>query len=493
MRRCTESTLVVLLLLVVFQPAYSNEKKVLCGFEETELPKIWEYQRGTARLVKQGVTEGKQALEIVFDPKSPSWGAYINSYRLPHDWSAFDALILDVFNPNDGPVEAYVLVADKAWQDKGATYWNRHNGGRSFPPGQSQWVLPVRGFYRGEAGSRNNDIKRNIDANAIVRIDFGFGRHGTSGRIILDNLRLVKTATPKGVWAFDFGPPSQALMLGWRPVSQKTGYTAERGYGWGPRGGSPWDGAARDTTFGTMLLQDFCEARGYNFHVDVPAGRYHVVVYYENSGYWGGEQAQQRQRTILANSKKAWNNVRADRSEHALYRFENVEPIGVDIWKTYMESEIAKPAEFDVLIQSDGLTLRFDADRAWGCKIAGLTVCRIGDSVGEKWLEEQTRKLIKEFRGKAVCLDSRAPDFDVPQAWRALGLVAWPVRIEEDVTPNSIPDPLTESPGSIVLEAAAVRAEVEPLCVAVRPLRDLGKCQLELEPLKGPGRISAEL
>ncbi len=80
-------------------------------------------------------------------------------------------------------------------------------------------------------------------------------------------------------------------MPGWTPVSNETRYSKERGFGWGPAGGTPWDGAARDTTFGPALIRNFCEAGGYNFHVDVPPGRYRVMVIYENSGYWGGEQA----------------------------------------------------------------------------------------------------------------------------------------------------------------------------------------------------------
>ena len=72
-------------------------------------------------------------------------------------------------------MDASLLVADRAWEESGGTYWNRHNSGRSFPPGRTEWVIPLRGLYRGEAGSRNNDIKRNIDPDSIVRIDFGFG------------------------------------------------------------------------------------------------------------------------------------------------------------------------------------------------------------------------------------------------------------------------------------------------------------------------------
>lgn len=486
-------TLAISLVLLPAWTAPAQETQVLCGFEDAEPPKTWEYQSGTARIVEEGATEGDRALEITFDPKGAHWGAYLNSFRLPGDWSAHDALVLDVFNPNDEPTLAYVLVGDRAWQEKGASYWNRHNGQQTFAPGRTEWVIPVRGLYRGEAGSRNNDIKRNIDPASIVRVDLGFGRKGAAGRIVIDNLRLVKTAAPKGVWAFDFGPPSQSLMLGWTAVAHDTGYTPERGYGWGPRGGTPWNGAARDTTFGTMLLADFCEAGGYNFHVDVPAGRYRLTVFYENSGYWGGEQAMHGERRILVQGREVWQESRPDGPAHALYRFEDVEPIGVDIWDTYMAPELARPARFEADATSDGLTLRFEADRVWGSKVAAVAVHQADDEKAAAWLAGEMDKLAEEFRGKAVCLDAPAPPFDIPAPWREVGLVAWPVRIEDEVTPNSAPQTPAESPQSLKLRRLAVRGEFEPFSVALRPLRDLGECRVELEPFKGPGKLDGKV
>ena len=471
----------------------AEETQVLCDFEGSSPPKLWEYQSGTARLVAEGATEGRQAMELAFDPKGAHWGAYIASFRLPGDWSAYDALVLDVLNPNEGPVGAYVLVADRAWQQKGSSYWNRHNGQQTFAPGRTQWILPVRGLYRGEAGSRNNDIPRNVDPDGIVRVDLGFGRRGTTGRIIIDNLRLVKTATPGNVWAFDFGPPSQSLMLGWTPVAHDTRYSPDRGYGWGPRGGTPWNGAARDTTFGTMLLADFCEAGAYNFHVDVPPGRYLVTVFYENSGYWGGEQAMHHQRRILVDGREAWHESRPDGPAHALYRFEDVEPIGVDLWDTYMKPELARRAMFEAEAGADGLALRFEADRVWGSKVAAVAIHRADDANGAKWLAAELEKLAEEFRSKAVCLDGPAPELDVPAAWRDLGLVAWPVRIEDDVTPSTVPENLPESPEALKLQRLAVGGEFEPFCLALRPQSDLGPCRVELEPLAGPGRVTGKV
>jgi len=473
--------------------ARAGDSLVLCDFEGTALPKLWEYNSGQPRLIRDGALQGRQSLEVAFDPKARYHGAYLASFRLRRDWSGYDALVLDVLNPNTEPVPGYVLIADRAWQERGSKYWNRHNGGRTFPPGRTQWVIPVRGLYRGEAGSRNNDIKRNIDPDSIIRVDFGFGGRGRAGRIAIDHLRLVKSARPGGVWAFDFGPASQSLMLGWTPVSHATRYTRERGCGWGPRGGAPWNGAARDTTFGTMLTQDFCEAGGYRFRVDVPPGDYRATVIYENCGYWGGEQARHGRRRILVNDREVWQEARADGTAHALYRFEEVEPVGVDVWDTYMKAELARPVTFDASARGDGLTFRFEADRVWGSKLSALAVHRVGDADGATWVAGQLDKVADEFRGKAVCLDRPAASMDVPAAWQRKGLVAWAVRIEDEVTPHSTPGLELPTLDRLTVSRLAVRGEFEPFCVALRPLRELGKCRLELEPFSGAGRLAAEI
>ena len=482
---------ILTILASLLMSACAQEPGLVSDFEQDSALAQWDFVSGTPGLVTEGVTSGAKALQITFDTEAQYQGAYIYWRSPQRDWSAYDALVMDVSNPSDRPMPAYILVGDQAWEDKGRTYWNRHNGQTTFPPGQSEWVVPVRGLYRGEAGSRNNDIKRNIDPDSIVRVDFGFGGKGVAGRVIIDSLRFVKAGRPQGVWAFDFGPPSQSVMLGWTAVSNETAYAASVGFGWGPQGGQPWNGAARDTTFGTLLLQDFCEAGGYNFRVDVPLGRYHVMAIYENSGYWGGEQAQQRERSISVEGEVVYTESRPDGPAHALYRFEETEPVGADIWDTYMKDELARPARFDIDVADEGLTLTFGADRVWGSKVAALVVHRAGDAAAAEWVAQQIDAVATEFRRKAVCLDP-PPATDVPQAWQGKGLVAWPVSIEDSVTPNSVGEGIAD-PGDIKLTGFAVRGEYEPLCVAIRPARDLGECSLGLEPLRGPGELDSML
>ncbi|MBN2451391.1 MAG: hypothetical protein JXR77_13450, partial [Lentisphaeria bacterium] len=286
----TRQGLAVLGVFLVFGGSFSNAaERLLCAFDSPGDLRQWEFGSGTSSIAPLPGKPDTQALHLVFDPAGQYQPGYMTWNRVQGDWNGFDVLVLDVFNPADQPLSGYVLVADQAWADKGRTYWNRHNASTTFPPGLSTWSIPVSGLFRGEAGSRNNDIPRNIDPDHIIRLDFGFGRKGQGGEVYLARLRLFKAERVPGIQAFDFGPPQQPVMPGWTPVSHASAFDAEQGFGWGPEGGQPWDGAARDTTFGTALTQDFCESRGYSFRVAVQPGRYAVLFVLENCGYWGGE------------------------------------------------------------------------------------------------------------------------------------------------------------------------------------------------------------
>jgi len=66
-----------------------------------------------------------------------------------------------------------VLIADQAWAQKGRSLLGiatqrRHD----LRAGRTRWVISVGGLYRGEAAAANNDIKRNIDIDSIVRSRF---------------------------------------------------------------------------------------------------------------------------------------------------------------------------------------------------------------------------------------------------------------------------------------------------------------------------------
>lgn len=452
---------------------------ILDDFENDADIKLLSVTDGSVSLAAEGVTHGAKSLEVTWDAKKGP--VYVHLVKPPEDWSGYDALLLDVLNPGDAVVPGEMAVCDKAWEAKQG-YWTRHNETISFAPGKTTWVIPVRGMYPGETGFRNRDIKRDVDPDSIVRAWFGFGGKDVAGKVIIDNLRLVKATPPKGVWALDFGPASQATMLGWTAVSNKSLYSPQAGLGFTSE---VLPALARDTAFGPALIRDSVECGGAKFRVDVPEGRYSVMVIYENSGFWGGDQAQCSSRQIEVNGKVAWKSQRPDGIAHALYRFENVEPVNVDIWDTYMAPELAAPVVFETEAGKDGLTMAMTSDNAWGSRVSAVAIYKVGDSDAAAWVKGQMSTLANDFRKLAVCLDKPAQKFDASQQWQKAGLVAWRADLDQDVKPATVPPADCPAPDKLALSRVATLGEYEPFGVAIRPLKDLGECRLRLDGTSG--------
>lgn len=211
----------LMLFLIAAQAAaqdVAQEVKTILDFETPADLRAWDFKNKSAAVSDQHATRGKHSIKIT----APE---YLFAMRPPRDWSGYDSLDLDVFVDGDAPVAGTILVGDDAWKAKGSTYWNRHNGSFTLRPGANVVSIPVNGLYRGEPGSRNNDIKSNIDPKTIVRLDIGFATNDNApATLYLDYLRLTKESRPAGILAFDLGPSSQMVSPGFTPIGPDTVY-----------------------------------------------------------------------------------------------------------------------------------------------------------------------------------------------------------------------------------------------------------------------------
>ncbi|MHC5055219.1 MAG: hypothetical protein ACYTKD_10950, partial [Planctomycetota bacterium] len=473
--------------LLLAELSAAGGMRVIEDFETDAALKLFESKTKSPALSGRHVTSGRRSMRVAI-------GDYLVTWRLEGNWKGYDSLDVDIWNDSRAPVAGYVLVGDRAWREKdGGTYWNRHNGAFTLKPGANTFSLPVEGLYRGEAGSRNNDIKRNIDPGSIVRLDLGF--KGEAGFVYLDNMRLVKGSRPDGIVALDFGPESQVLAPGFAAVSWDTVHSGGRPFGWHPRR-KPWGkSSARDDTFPTRLYQDFVESRGSEFVIDVPAGMYRAWLVYDDLGYWGGEQAKHRRRSIRAEGRVAWEEDRGEEGPREfLHLFEDVELApGGDPWQTYV-AKLFEPVRFEVEVTDGALNLGFEADAGWSSCVAALVVyadARRGEC--EAWLAEVVAKQRKEFLDKAVERPAPAGGSDdaLPPDVKRKGYAVWPVDVSRDVYMSTVPEP-----GELgrAMSIAAARGERETASFALRALRDLGAAKVTVEPLRGPGgaRIEAE-
>lgn len=155
-------------------------------FENTSQLGKWEVRSGPAPvLVSEHVTSGAKAMEV-----RP--GTLVATYEVPRDWSAFEALEVDVHNKGEGLVKVELLIGDDAWTQK-QNYWNRHNAMYTLVPGDNTLSIPVNGLYRGEAGARNRDLKGNIDPKTIVFMSLNFYGKNADPALVLDRMRLVRS------------------------------------------------------------------------------------------------------------------------------------------------------------------------------------------------------------------------------------------------------------------------------------------------------------
>ncbi len=362
------------------------------SFEDASRPPLFEATAGpTPQAVPTHATAGRLALRI-------SSTSYLTSWRFLRDWSGFDALEIDAFNDTGAPVAVTVLVGDQPWQDKGRTYWNRHNSDLNLLPGQRTLSIPVEGLYRGEAGSRNNDLKTNIDPRSIVRVDLGF--NGRPGSVYLDHVRLVRRRIPNDFHAFDFGPASQAIWPGFAPITWDSTWDPDKGYGLSEK--QPGSSYARDDTFPTRLFSDWLWIAQGTFNVHLPRGRWRAWAVFADCGYWGGEHAKHRQRVITVDGGIAWREDRANAfgDDDALYKFEHVEPRpGQDPADPWYDALFA-PKEFTFETIGDPAKLGFVADTPMSAKLAALII--LPADAGTLWVAGVLSANRDEYRARAV-------------------------------------------------------------------------------------------
>ncbi|HYG77472.1 MAG TPA: glycoside hydrolase domain-containing protein [Planctomycetota bacterium] len=458
-------------LILITSAAFAQNVKVLQDFETDADLKIWEFKKKSAVLSDKNVTHGKKSLQI-------SANEYMVSFRFEKNWSAYDALEIDIFNTGKDPVAGSLLIGDADFMKKNS-YWNRHNGTFTLKPGANTLSLPVNGLFRGEAGSRGHDLKTNIDPAQIARLDIGFQTKEESVNLFMDYVRLVKESRPDGILAFDFGPESQSIFPGfaaitWNTVHGKNGAAAGlRHPKWGPN-------AARDDTFPTRLFQDAVQMQDDEFIATVPNGNYSVWLVFSDLGYWGGEQAFFRKRWIESDGKQVWSEDRGEAGPtDYLYRFEKVEPMpGDSIWDLYMKP-LVEPKRFEVEVADGTLNLRFRADGWNACRVAGLVLYPLTKKAeSEKWLAEVEAKNRSEFEKRAVYMGK-------PK--QAFGIIGFP-SLEDEILPDGEPGPAEGK-----LARTGARGQRLSYTFAVRPKKDQeGEVRVSVTDLTGPaGSIPA--
>ncbi len=219
----------------------------------------------------------------------------------PQNWLGYDFLKIDFFSDSADPRPIGVEIQDQGTRD----YWTRVNYTTIIPPGRSTLTIPVKQLYVGEKSRPG----RMLDLAGIRKFVISQGENKTP--LFMINLRLERDESPAlarfdGLYAFDLGTNTSPVLEGFTQITPGTLYNPGRGYGLkNARIFRAFDALQPDP-----LYQDFICIESGGLAVDVPNGKYRVMVNMDSpSGFWGEYQVYSR-RSILRKAsrllRRAW-------------------------------------------------------------------------------------------------------------------------------------------------------------------------------------------
>lgn len=489
------SLFTIVFLCAFFVLSAHAQEKLLKDIETLDDVKHWDKPKGPdLEVSQQSPLLGSASLKLYpYTYISLSRGSGVIG-----DWSGYDAIQIDFNNTTGKSQPLYVLIMDKDCIEAGSQYWDRYNGDHMLPPGRYTFTLPITGLYRGELGSRFNNLKHAVNIAEIVRLDLGIGASNQQEKkpIYLDNIRLIKKEIPDFIKAFDFGPPQQSLQLGFTPVTWNTIYSSDKGYGLKRPLNSSND--ARDDGFPSVLYRDWVgmayQGTDFEFIVDLPNGLYHVFTVFSDCGYWGGEAIRHTKRHIEAEGKIKWAE---DLRKHGNYwkpnyLFEDIEPrLGQDFWELYVE-KIFVPKRFKVKVADGQLNLKYSADKNRSSNVACVIIYPDSKKQqGDEFCDDIVNQQRQEFTVAAAeqPLPPSGTLQTIPAKEKDKGYIFFLTDYEQDTYQTTIPQPEQIKREKKIY---ASLGEYEPITFAVRPLKNLGRATVEVSDFKSKDAVIAK-
>ncbi len=431
--------------------------------------------KSQATVVAEHATDGQKALSL--QSQSPSGNVQFTSPI--QDWSGYDTLAIDVFNPSDKPQEVggWIKAAP-------SETWNqRCNWSQVVRPGKSTIKLPV--------GGMSNGANKPFSASHVEMFNIGLA----NATLFIDNIRLVKGVEEvqvDGIKKFDFGPATSAVMPGFTPTSSANVYDKAKGYGWLAGGTFMRDFDVREVMNRHIacdsLCRDACTPTQATFAVDVPNGEYRVWVMMSPPGglIWTRTF---KHRTVAVQGKTV-EDMQFDAESYRKYEFqwEDAEDLpGDDLWERYIDS-VYKPILVDASVTDGQIKVSFDShDEPFGAMVCGLVVWpKSQETPAQKWLVnlEDARK--EQYAATHVEKAAPAPEPLKPSdADQAKGFVRFIHSPDRNINPNSVPT--AQEIAATRIELFAAPGEYEDGCIGLYPFKDAGTAKIVVSDLTGPG------
>ncbi len=388
----------------------------------------------------------------------------------PQDWSGYDFMKFDVFNPSDEPVMMYVEVRD----DQSRDYWTRVNYSTVVPPGKSTVSLPTD-MYVGEKSRPGRPL-------ISAKVNF-LALAPDKATLIFDNIRLERldlaSVQFEGLVALDFGKPTSPIMPGYQAITPSSVYSAGRGLGW--LNGAPYL-RAEDGMQPDALFEDFAVAADQSFQVDLPNGKYHAIMNIDSPGGFWGDVQQYTNRKVSVNGKSVVDDsMNMDQFEKWYYRHAAVEDLpGLDTFAQYVQ-QMFNIKQFDFEVTDAKAVFAFKGDGRWPIALSALVIYPSDKAdAGQKfwnWTTEQRKTQFNDYF-------KQVPPKTVGAKAPASGYVLF-TRGGATAGANDGPRPEDAIPAQ-GLSYTMAKGEQAPITFVLQPSADMGEINLELSEFVGP-------
>jgi len=413
-----------------------------------------------AKTTSQNAPEGKYALLI---EKNATWD-------VAQDWTGWDYFKFDVFNPSAEPTKLYVMIRDV--DSKG--YWDRVNYYTVVPPGKCTIAIPTD-VYVGEQFRPGRPLIKAKVASMYFEPET---------LIVLDNIRLERLGTEEvlfgGLRAFDFGLATSPLMPGYKAVTAADTYKEGAGYGFSSKTGwtQSMDGFQPDA-----LFRDYVATSGASFRVDLPNGKYHVIINLDCVGEnWGGVPSYAFRKASVNGKDILDETMTFDQFRKRYFRNADREDVpGMDTFAQYVE-KMCDVRQFDLDVTDGKAIFDFKADGRLAIALSALVIYPADKAdAGKKFWDWTTKVRRTQFESSfrqamPVPVGAKPPAQGYVVFSRGMNLV------------NAFDGPRPEDAiGPDGLSLTIARGEESAISLALQPGSDLGEIAVSVSEFVGPG------
>jgi hypothetical protein len=274
------------------------------------------------------------------------------------DWTGYDRLEMDVFNPNESYTDFFITLAD----DKTTNYWSQTNYKQTLAPGWNKLSFNLT-QYLGERGSHRFQRSVNLAKldKIFVVIDPDKKATYEKKNFMIDNIYLSSNpmpAIPDGVWAFDFTSQRAPGTGNLTKVTSQNLFNENTGYGFV----DPKFWRIEDSQYASEAMRYSIGLLDGHFRVKLPNGKYQMDLVIDKLGYW--DVPFWSDRTVSVNGSPVFKESRGSGKEFLsdLLRFESIIPQATDHPYDLYLAKVFNHIDKTVEVTNGYLDLEFSGD-----------------------------------------------------------------------------------------------------------------------------------